>query len=73
VLAVAFLSSLGGGLIRDVHCHATPPAALTSASYPATALLGGLIAVVGHQALTPVAPALHAPLDAGALGLFHRR
>jgi uncharacterized membrane protein YeiH len=70
VLAVAFLSSLGGGLIRDVLCNAAPPAALNSATYPATALLGGLIAVVGHQALTPLPPLLRAPLDAAALGLF---
>jgi uncharacterized membrane protein YeiH len=70
VLVVAFISSLGGGLVRDLLCHATPPAALNSFIYPATALLGGLLAVLGHQVLTPVPLGVRAPLDAAALGLF---
>jgi uncharacterized membrane protein YeiH len=70
VLAVAFLSSLGGGLIRDVLCHTIPPAALNSATYPATALFGGLIAIVGHHTLAPIPPTVRAPLDAAALALF---
>ncbi len=70
VLAVAFISALGGGLVRDLLCHASPPAALGSLTYPATAMLGGLLAVLGHQALTPVPLGVRAPLDAAALGLF---
>lgn len=70
VLVAAFVSALGGGLIRDVLCHAAPPAALRSVTYPATALLGGCVAILGHQVLAPVPLAVRAPFDAAALGLF---
>ncbi len=70
VLTVGFISSLGGGLVRDLLCHATPPAALSSVTYPATAFFGGAIAIAGHHALTPVPLEVRAPLDAAALGLF---
>jgi len=70
VLTVGFISSLGGGLVRDLLCHATPPAALSSVAYPATAFLGGAIAIAGYQVLTPVPLEVRAPLDAAALGLF---
>jgi uncharacterized membrane protein YeiH len=69
VLAVAFISALGGGLVRDVLCRTTP-AALGSSTYAATALVGGLVAVVGHQVLAHVPLVVQAPLDAAALGLF---
>jgi uncharacterized membrane protein YeiH len=70
VLTVGFISSLGGGLVRDLLCHATPPAALSSVTYPATAFLGGAIAIAGYHVLTPVPLEVRAPLDAAALGLF---
>lgn len=38
--------------------------------YPATAFLGGAIAIAGYQVLTPVPFEVRAPLDAAALGLF---
>jgi len=70
VLTVGFISSLGGGLVRDLLCHATPPAAFSSVTYPATAFFGGAVAIAGYQVLTPVPLEVRAPLDAAALGLF---
>jgi uncharacterized membrane protein YeiH len=70
VLTVGFVSSLGGGLIRDLLCHAAPPAALRSVSYPATAFLGGAVAITGYHLLPAIPPDVRAPLDAAALGLF---
>lgn len=70
VLTVGFVSSLGGGLIRDLLCHAAPPAALRSVSYPAAAFLGGAVAIVGYHLLPAVPLGVRAPLDAAALGLF---
>ena len=70
VLTVGFVSSLGGGLMRDVLCHAAPPAALRSITYPATAFLGGTVAITGYHLLPAIPLGVRAPLDAAALGLF---
>ena len=58
------------GLSSSMMCHATPPAALSSVAYPATAFFGGAIAIAGYHVLTPVPLEIRAPLDAAALGLF---
>jgi len=70
VLTVGFMGSLGGGLVRDLLCHDAPPAALRSVTYPATAFLGGLVAIVGYPALIAVPVEVRGPFDAAALGLF---
>jgi uncharacterized membrane protein YeiH len=70
VLAVAFVSSLGGGLIRDLIVHAHPPAAVGSIAYPAAALAGGLVAAVASGVLGGLPLGVRAPFDAAALGLF---
>ncbi|MGD9986686.1 trimeric intracellular cation channel family protein [Pseudonocardia sp.] len=70
VLAVAFVSSLGGGLVRDLVVQRHPPAALGSVVYPATALGGGLVAAFAHEPLAVLLPGTRAPFDAAALGLL---
>jgi uncharacterized membrane protein YeiH len=74
VLVAAFLSPLGGGLIRDLIIGARPPAALRGFAVPATALLGGALAMACHGidtgALAAVPLEVRAPLNAAALGLF---
>ncbi|RTL71028.1 MAG: trimeric intracellular cation channel family protein [Pseudonocardiaceae bacterium] len=70
ILAVAFLSALGGGLIRDLLVQRHPPAALGSVAYPAVALAGGLLAAFGHDALAALMPGMRMPLDAVGLGMM---
>lgn len=67
--ALAILSGLGGGLLRDALLQAGPPAALTRPSYIVTALAGAVLAFVlpvpdrvWHRAFAPV--------DALALGAW---
>ncbi|MFC4946345.1 trimeric intracellular cation channel family protein [Pseudonocardia sp. GCM10023141] len=70
VLVVAFVSSLGGGLIRDLIVQRHPPAAFGSILYPATALVGGMVAALGHGVLDDLLLGVRAPFDAAALGLL---
>lgn len=70
VLVLAFVTALGGGVIRDVLIGDTPPAALRDWRYPTVAFLAGAGAFLwrGHVALIP-APVL-VELDAAGLALF---
>ncbi|MGD9986685.1 trimeric intracellular cation channel family protein [Pseudonocardia sp.] len=70
ILAVAFLSALGGGLVRDLLVQRHPPAALGSVAYPAVALAGGLVAAFGHHALGVLLPGMRTPFDAAGLGMM---
>lgn len=70
VFVVSFISSLGGGIVRDLLIHATPPAALHAMAYPVTAFLGGLLVVGGYDILHEIPGSIRIPLDAAALGLF---
>ncbi|HEY0815513.1 MAG TPA: TRIC cation channel family protein [Pseudonocardia sp.] len=70
VLTIGFVASLGGGVVRDLLCHDTPPAALRSVAYPTTAFLGGIVAIAGYHVLTAAPLEVRAPLDAAALGWF---
>lgn len=70
VLAVAFVSALGGGLVRDLVVQRHPPAAVGSVVYPATALVGGLVAAFAHEQLADLLPGTRAPFDAAAMGLL---
>ncbi len=65
---MAFLTAIGGGIIRDL-VLGEPPATLRTLRYPLTALAGGLLVAGGfdlHSVPTPLVVAL----DAAALGLF---
>jgi uncharacterized membrane protein YeiH len=70
VLAVAFISSLGGGIVRDLLIQATPPAALKSVLYPLTAAVGAIVVIAGYGLLREVPMAARIPLDAATLGVL---
>ena len=67
VMVLAFITALGGGIIRDVLLGATPPDALRGWLYPAVAFAGGIVAL-SASGLIP-APVLTA-IDAAGLSLF---
>ena len=48
VAVIAFVSSLGGGIIRDVLIGAVPPAAFRDWRYGLVALIAGLVAFVSY-------------------------
>jgi uncharacterized membrane protein YeiH len=70
VMVLAFVTALGGGIIRDVLIGATPPPALRDWRYPAVAFAGGVIAFLGHQFVTAVPDMVIVVLDAAGLALF---
>ncbi|MFB9954033.1 trimeric intracellular cation channel family protein [Cellulomonas denverensis] len=69
IVVLAWLSGLGGGLIRDVLIGAVPPVGISSWPYVATAVFGGIVTWALHFGLGRVRR-LVLVLDAGALGLF---
>ena len=70
VLVVAFVSAVGGGMLRDVLIGATPPNAIRDWRYGATALAGGALVLIGFQSFERVPSHLLIPLDAAGLALF---
>jgi uncharacterized membrane protein YeiH len=69
VLALALITALGGGIVRDVLIGAVPPATFSDWRYIAVAVAGGLLAFVAARQLDRVAPAIRV-LDAAGLSLF---
>lgn len=70
VLVLAFVSSVGGGMIRDLLIGAVPPNAIRDWRYAATALGGGLCLLFGFHAFTEMPTELLVALDAAGLALF---
>lgn len=70
VLVLAFITALGGGIIRDVMLPDTPPAALRNQRYPLTAFLGGVVAFVVFAPLEHIPSGVLTVLDAAGLSLF---
>jgi len=70
VLVVAFVSALGGGMVRDLLIGATPPNAIRDWRYGTTALAGGALVLVGFQTFQAVPHMLLITLDAAGLSLF---
>lgn len=69
VMVLAFVTALGGGVIRDILMGALPPSALHGWSYPATAFTAALLAfVIGPHVVIP--RELLLTLDAAGLALF---
>jgi uncharacterized membrane protein YeiH len=69
VLALAFVTALGGGVIRDVLIGSSPPAAMRDWRYAAIVLAAAALAWVAH----PGGPALQRALlwlDGAGLALF---
>ena len=69
ILLLAALTSLGGGVVRDLVIGATPPAALRELDYLVVAGVAGLVAMVAHPAVDRL-NGLVLLLDAVGLGLF---
>jgi uncharacterized membrane protein YeiH len=69
VITVAMVSSIGGGILRDVLIGAVPPATFGDWRYLTVATLGGLIASGSGRWLDRLTLPINA-LDAAGLGLF---
>ncbi|MEO6957071.1 MAG: trimeric intracellular cation channel family protein [Antricoccus sp.] len=70
IVVIAFVTALGGGIIRDVVIGDLPVAAVRWVRYPAVALSGAAIVIVLYQSVERLAPELIMVLDACGLGLF---
>jgi uncharacterized membrane protein YeiH len=70
VLVVAFVTAVGGGVVRDVLIGAVPPATFRSSVYPLVVLGGGAAVVLLFGAVREVPPSVLVPLDAAGLALF---
>lgn len=69
VIALATLTALGGGWIRDVLIGAVPPAALADWRYLVVAMLAGVLTFVFHPAMGRRQRTIDV-VDAFGLGLF---
>jgi len=70
VLVIAFVTAVGGGIIRDVLLGATPPAVFRDLAYPLIAFGGGIVVVLVYGVVRGIPPQFLLPLDAAALGIF---
>jgi uncharacterized membrane protein YeiH len=70
VMAISFVTALGGGLVRDTLIAAAPPQALRDWRYPVTAFAAGLLTFAFHSAIRQVPPSALIVLDAGGLAMF---
>jgi uncharacterized membrane protein YeiH len=70
LMVLAFITALGGGIIRDLLIGAVPPASLQDWRYGAIALAGGAAVFFFHRLLLVVPTQLIMLLDAGGLALF---
>ena len=70
VMVIAFVTALGGGIIRDVLLGATPPSAVRDWRYPATALLAGAVTFLFVPLIRDVPLIALIWLDAMGLALF---
>jgi uncharacterized membrane protein YeiH len=69
IVALATVTGLGGGLLRDVLLGAAPPAALRDQRYLLVPLVAALVVAVGHRTIERLErPVL--VFDAAGLGLF---
>ena len=70
ILVIAFVTALGGGMIRDVLIGDLPVAALQSVRYAALSFLGAAVVIVVYQGVSTIPAGLITVLDALGLGLF---
>jgi len=70
ILVLAFITALGGGIIRDVLIGAIPPQSIRDWRYPIAAFIGGAVAFVLYDFVRQVPPSLLITLDAAGLSLF---
>ena len=70
VLVLAFVTAVGGGIIRDLLIGATPPAAIRDWRYFGVAILGATAVTSFYQWVQAIPDQLIVTLDAAGLGLF---
>lgn len=70
VLVLAFVSALGGGIVRDLLIGAVPPNAFRDWRYGTVALSGGALIILGFQAFRRFPEMPLTMMDAAGLGLF---
>src|ERR1700743_3632704 len=70
MLVLAFVSALGGGIVRDLLLGALPPNALRDWRYGTVALSGGVLIILGFRLMTRVPEMPLTMMDAAGLGLF---
>jgi uncharacterized membrane protein YeiH len=70
LMVLAFATSLGGGIIRDVLIGAVPPNSIRDWRYPAAAFAGGAVVFFQSSFVNKVPESLIVRLDAAGLALF---
>ncbi len=70
MLVLAFVTALGGGIVRDLLVGDIPPGAIRNWNYAATALASGAAVFLLHAYFSAVNPWLVITLDAAGLSLF---
>lgn len=70
ILVIAFVSSLVGGITRDLLLGDTPPAALRRGTYPTLALVAATTVAIGYHFIDSVPRLVLVVPDAAGLGLF---
>lgn len=70
ILVIAFVSSLVGGITRDLLLGDTPPASLRRATYPILALVAAVTVAIGYHVIDSVPRLVLVVPDAAGLGLF---
>ena len=70
MLALAFVTAVGGGIVRDVLIGDIPPSSIRNWYYPAVALASGAAVFALHAYIPSIHPWLLLTLDAAGLSLF---
>ena len=70
MVVLAFVTAVGGGIIRDLLIGAVPPGAIRDWRYTAIAMAGAATAFFFHQLVQEIPVTLMLTLDAAGLSLF---
>ena len=70
LLVLAFVTAVGGGIIRDLLIGATPPAAIRDWRYVGIAIVGATAVSLFYQWVQAIPDQLIITLDAAGLALF---
>jgi len=69
-MVLAYVTAVGGGIIRDVLIGAVPPGAISDWRYAAVAFLGAAVVFLLHRLVQQVPPQVLIVVDAVGLALF---
>ena len=70
IMVLAFVTALGGGIVRDLLIGCITPNSIKDWRYPATAFLAAAVVFVGHSQVGRIPFWLLITLDAAGLGFF---